>query len=166
MGTRIGRRRTTGYGAITLYGREFNPVRLARRFITSADPSRSRTPNPTTPTAQRLEAITRGRFGLLRFRSPLLTEYLFLQVLRCFTSLRTPRTRRCRRINTGGSPHSEILGSKPCRRLPEAYRGPTRPSSVLSAKASTIRPCRQHTPSAPCGKNPHEKPMTTNHHIE
>lgn len=50
----------------------------------------------------------------------------------------------------GGSPHSEILGSKPCRRLPEAYRGPTRPSSVLSAKASTIRPCQQHTPIQEC----------------
>ena len=28
---------------------------------------------------------------IIRFRSPLLTEYPFLQVLRCFTSLRTPR---------------------------------------------------------------------------
>ena len=27
---------------------------------------------------------------MIRFRSPLLTEYPFLQVLRCFTSLRTP----------------------------------------------------------------------------
>ena len=39
-----------------------------------------------------------------------------------------------------------ILGSKPCWRLPEAYRSLKRPSSVLSAKASTIRPCKQHTP--------------------
>lgn len=43
-------------------------------------------------------------------------------------------------MTAGGFPHSEILGSKPCRRLPEAYRGPTRPSSVLSAKASTTTP--------------------------
>ena len=30
--------------------------------------------------------------AIIRFRSPLLTEYPLLQVLRCFTSLRTPRT--------------------------------------------------------------------------
>ena len=45
-------------------------------------------------------------------------------------------------MTAGGFPHSEILGSKPCWRLPEAYRSLTRPSSVLSAKASTIRPSR------------------------
>ena len=37
---------------------------------------------------QRLTAITHHRFSLIRFRSPLLTDYyfLFLRVLRCFTS--------------------------------------------------------------------------------
>ena len=44
---------------------------------------------PTTPYAQRLPAVTRARFSLLRFRSPLLTEYLLLPVLRCFTSRRS-----------------------------------------------------------------------------
>lgn len=92
MGETIGRQRDFGYGAITLYGPAFNPVRLARCFITSADPVRGRTRLPTTPNAQHLTVITRGRFSLIRFRSPLLTEYLFLQVLRCFTSLRPPRT--------------------------------------------------------------------------
>ena len=37
-------------------------------------------------------------------------------------------------MTAGGLPHSDTLGSKPCRRLPQDYRGPTRPSSVLSAK--------------------------------
>ena len=46
--------------------------------------------DPSTPRAQPPTGITRARFGLIRFRSPLLTEYPFLQVLRCFTSLRTP----------------------------------------------------------------------------
>ena len=82
--------------------------------------------------------------AIIRFRSPLLTEYPLLQVLRCFTSLRTPRAKtRCQPMTAGGLPHSDTLGSKPCRRLPQDYRGPTRPSSVLSAKASTIRPSRQ-----------------------
>ena len=72
-------------------------------------------------------------FGLFRFRSPLLTEsilFLFLRLLRCFTSagiacffLTSPlfsATNRLRgfgkrrwRINTTRLPHSEISGSKP-----------------------------------------------------
>ena len=65
-------------------------------------------------------------------------------------------------MTAGGLPHSEILGSKPCWRLPEAYRILKRPSSVLSAKASTIRPSGRHTPRKTlmiaC------KRQTTNHH--
>ena len=38
----------------------------------------------------------------------------------------------------GGFPHSEILGSKPVCRLPEAYRRLLRLSSPVAAKASTI----------------------------
>lgn len=102
--------------------------------------------DPSTPRAQPPTGITRARFGLIRFRSPLLTEYPFLQVLRCFTSLRTPRTRRYRPMTAGGFPHSEILGSKPCWRLPEAYRSLKRPSSVLSAK---------HPPYALAGNTHH-----------
>ena len=47
---------------------------------------------PTTPITQPLPGITRNRFGLIRFLSPILTEYLFLSVLRCFTSRRSPHT--------------------------------------------------------------------------
>ena len=160
MGDATGRRRTFGYGAITLCGREFNPVRLERRFITPAGPVGARTRDPATPHAQPPTGITRTRFGLIRFRSPLLTEYPFLQVLRCFTSLRTPRrSLRCRPMTAGGFPHSEILGSKPCWRLPEAYRSLTRPSSVLSAKASTIRPSRATT------RPPATKPANTGQQI-
>src|SRR3954451_21852338 len=35
---------------------------------------------PTTPTTQRLPAITRNRFSLIRFRSPLLTESRLLSL--------------------------------------------------------------------------------------
>jgi hypothetical protein len=61
-------------------------------------------------------------FGLFRVRSPLLAEsltcFLFLQVLRWFTSLRClPRayvfSTGYSRINRSGFPHSEIPGSKP-----------------------------------------------------
>ena len=141
----IGRRLTSRYGAGTLYGQAFKPVPLASRFMTPARPVGTGTRDPTTPATQPPTGITRNRFGLIRFRSPLLTEYPFLQVLRCFTSLRTPRrSLLCRPMTAGGLPHSEILGSKPCWRLPEAYRILKRPSSVLSAKASTIRPRKRH----------------------
>ena len=100
---------------------------------------------PTTPYTQRLPALTRVRFGLIRFRSPLLTEYLFLPVLRCFTSRRSlhaPYIFRCGSLDMtpAGFPHSEILGSRFVCQLPEAYRRLLRPSSAPSAKASTLCP--------------------------
>ena len=65
-----------GYGALTLCGPAFHPVLLTSAFhvvvlLPRQDKSR--------------------RFGLFRVRSPLLTEsilFLFLRILRCFTSPR------------------------------------------------------------------------------
>ena len=118
MGDTIRRRRAFGYGAITLCGPAFNPVRLTRRFITPAGPARTRTHAPSTPRAQRLAPVTRARFGLIRFRSPLLTEHPFLQVLRCFTSLRTPRANAVpahdgRRVPPFGNPRIKALLAAP-----------------------------------------------------
>ena len=62
------------------------------RLCNSLSARQNRRSSPTTPLMQRLPAITHQRFGLIRFRSPLLTEYLFLWVLRCFTSPRSLRT--------------------------------------------------------------------------
>ncbi len=82
---------------------------------------------------------------IIRVRSPLLTEYPLLRVLRCFTSPRHPPrpTTRLRRgwhdTTRARSPHSETPGSQPASRLPEAYRRPPRPSSAPGAKASTGR---------------------------
>ena len=45
----------------------------------------------------------------------------------CFPAYPPQTFLRCRPTTAGGLPHSDTLGSKPCRRLPEAYRGPTRP---------------------------------------
>ena len=42
--------------------------------------------------------------------------------------------------SNSGMPHSEILGSKPGWRLPEAYRCLQRPSSPPHAKASAMHP--------------------------
>ena len=86
-------------------------------------------------------------FGLFRFRSPLLTEsilFLFLRLLRCFTSPGVALTVLCihtgviryysHRITPFGNPRI-----KACLPLPEAYRSFPRPSSPLSAKAFIIR---------------------------
>ena len=71
--------------------------------------------------------------------------FLFLSVLRCFTSrrsLHTPYIFRCGSLDMtpAGFPHSEILGSRFVCQLPEAYRRLQRPSSAPSAKASTLCP--------------------------
>src|SRR5699024_6877343 len=83
------------------------------------------------------------RFSLLRVRSPLLTEYLFLWVLRCFTSPRShhlPYTFSQSQLDTtpASFPHSDTLESTSVCRLPEAYRRLPRPSSAPDAKSSTV----------------------------
>ena len=91
-----GATRDTHQQAHTFRLRGYHPLRRAFQ-----DPStthelsdcptvrQNRQVGPTTPYAQRLPAVTRARFSLVRFRSPLLTEYLLLPVLRCFTSRRS-----------------------------------------------------------------------------
>ena len=131
------------YRTLTLYGRPFKTVRLRHDFLTPPHMRQLCKEGPTTPHTQPLPGITHTRFSLIRFRSPLLTEYLFLSVLRCFTSrrsLHTPYTFRCRshHITGAGFPHSDTLGSQLVCQLPEAYRRLPRPSSAPDAKASTV----------------------------
>ena len=74
-------------------------------------------------------------FGLIRFRSPLLTEslrFLFLRVLRCFSSpglllLRGDMSSTCRVAPFGH------LGIYSCVPIPRAFRSLPRPSSPLKA---------------------------------
>ena len=91
------------------------------------------------------DALPQQRFGLFPVRSPLLGEslnyFLFLQVLRCFSSLRSPpyygmdsRPSACWVVPFG---NPRIKGHL---HLPEAYRSLSRPSSPPRAKASTRRP--------------------------
>jgi hypothetical protein len=70
-------------------------VRLAIGFVTPCHSSRFWQMLPTTPVPQRPRPLTRHGFRLFRFRSPLLTEslrFLFLGLLRCFSSPGSPRT--------------------------------------------------------------------------
>ena len=85
----------------------------------------------TTPTLQRLSPITQDEFGLFPFRSPLLREsFLFLEVLRCFSSLRAPRlayrfSQRYLGIAQVGSP----IRVSPDQSLMTAPRGLSQPST-------------------------------------
>ena len=98
---------------------------------------------PTTPEAQKCYG-----FGLFRFRSPLLSESRFLSFppgtemvhFPGFALSRLCIQRVVPEVCSGGFPHSEISGYNACVRLTEAYRSLPRPSSPVSAKASTVRP--------------------------
>ena len=89
-----------------------------------------------------------SRFRLFRFRSPLLTEslrFLFLGLLRCFTSPRfaSPDYEFIRSILRNYPEWVVPFGDpriKACLRLPVAYRNLLRPSSPLGTKAFTISP--------------------------
>ena len=91
------------YGGITLSPRSF-------QCLSASFPLASDSPNPV---------VQAQRFGLFRFRSPLLTEsifFLFLRLLRCFSSAGSlPHTMdSCTddRIAPAGFPHSDICGSQ------------------------------------------------------
>ena len=85
-------------------------------------------------------------FRLFRFRSPLLTEsrrFLFLRLLRCFTSPRFALTDyefiRQFPLNGRVAPFGDPWVNA-CLRLTMAYRSLLRPSSPLGTKAFTFCP--------------------------
>ena len=96
------RQQVFAYGAFTLCGAAFQPLRLTSAVRTGD--------GPTTPR----EALPPPRFGLLRVRSPLLAQslvcFLFLRVLRCFSSPGSPPSSMDAGLAPGGLPHSEIRG--------------------------------------------------------
>ena len=100
------------YGAITLFGRLSHTIPLTNCFVTSI----YQTLQP--------RLCKHRRFRLFPVRSPLLGEYfLFLQVLRCFSSLGAlPQayvfSKRMLRVRRNEFPHSEIPGSKPVHGSP------------------------------------------------
>ena len=123
-----------GYGDFTLYVGTFQVLHLSIVI-----PHRG----PTTPE-------TSLRFGLFRFRSPLLTEsilFIFLRILRCFTSPRVALSRLCIHLEVTPNYRCRVspfghLRIKACMPLPEAYRSLARPSSPVSTKASTVCPLK------------------------
>ena len=157
-----GSRIAFAYGAVTLCGGPFQATSTNEPICNSLPDSQTQLVGPTTPRLQRLRPITQPRFGLLRFRSPLLTECsLLLEVLRCFSSLGVLVTvyvfnRASRDITPGGFPHSDISGSTLARNSPKHFAAchvlrrllaPRHPPHALSSltysvhAASTVLAC-------------------------
>ena len=136
------------YRAITFFGGSFQ--RPSTRLVLcnspippQGDQTTSRYPGKATPVG-----LTPSRFGLFRFRSPLLTESRLLSFPGGTEMVHFPPL-----TSTELCVHSGMTGHDPCRvspfghprikaclRLPEAYRSLPRPSSPLCAKASTVHP--------------------------
>ncbi len=68
------------YGGITLCARTFQSVSTFAVVYDSSLTRQSQPCSPTTPSRQRLPAITPERFSLVRFRSPLLSESLLFSL--------------------------------------------------------------------------------------
>ena len=105
--------RNFAYGALTLSGLSFQIILLSLQVLYRS---------PTTPTAA--------------------LPFLFLQLLRCFSSLRLPSLTLTVNDNTSRYwvPPFGYLRIIAYLLLPEAFRGSSRPSSASSAKAFTMRP--------------------------
>ncbi len=129
-------RQAFGYAAVTLYGPAFQLVRLASGLVTLLGAG------PTTPRS------AGPRFGLFRFRSPLLPESRLISFPPGTEMVHFPgfaRTRLWIQRAVSGVPTGRVspFGDpriNACLRLPEAYRSLPRPSSPAGARASTARP--------------------------
>jgi hypothetical protein len=80
------------YRAVTFCGRTFQTVRLTSRFLTSRLPCEGIQIDPVTPAAQRSHAWHAAGLGCSRFARRYSGNrgcFLFLEVLRWFTSLRS-----------------------------------------------------------------------------
>ena len=132
------------YGTITRYGVGFQQLLLYIHFVTLLVKRRFCLTTPreivTSKLFQNLEIIISRGLGSSRFARRYLGNviltghfFLFLQVLRCFTSLGTLmyhlRTQEIE-VYSIRFPHSEISGSKVSRHLPETYRRRSRLSSL------------------------------------
>ena len=126
-------------GPLALRVRDCHPLRCD--FPDSSIPHQDTTTWSYNPAG----ASPHRRFGLFPGRSPLLGEslsyFLFLGVLRCFSSLRSPHCYSSDNYPSGnwvvpfGNPR--VKGHL---HLTAAYRSLSRPSSPPGAKASTRRP--------------------------
>ena len=137
------------YGTITFCGKSFQNFSVRVRIfdfpaILRHRQIRSHYPSYTTHAGFNVQTGL-GSFLFARRYSGNRSYFLFLEVLRCFSSLRSPRPNYVfigtilrhspERVSPFGNPR--IYG---CLHLPEAYRSLPRPSSPSGTKASTMCP--------------------------
>ena len=137
------------YGTITVCGTPFQVIRLEYRFVTLR-PSLHTGQDKSHDTGRTTHAGFNVRLGLGCF--PFARRYsgnryyfIFLELLRCFSSLRSPsKNYFIHSWNSAGLPHWVSpfgnLRINSYLHLPEAYRSLSRPSSPIDAKAFTIYP--------------------------
>ena len=75
-----GRLQCFAYGGLTHYAGPSQALQLHHNFLTPRPGGSPIQNTPTTPAPQPLPGITRHRFSLIRFRSPLLTESLLFSL--------------------------------------------------------------------------------------
>ena len=168
MGDAIGRPCAFRYGALTLCGPVFNPVPLTHGFLQlPAGPSEPAHAIPQHPTRNPRRVSHAQGLAIIRFRSPLLTEYPFLQVLRCFTSLRTPRPKP---VPTHDGRWVPPFGNPRIKALLAAPRGISQPqTSFIGPVCQGIHhtPLQAtHTMKVHGRKIPLANSQTTNHHTK
>ena len=113
-----------------LYGCTFQNI-LLTNFLATAWSY-----NPTHAVTWMVWAVPRS----LATTGGIIIYFLFLQVLRCFSSPRSPSLRNDWPSTSRVAPFGN-LGIKGYLHLPQAYRSLSRPSSPPRAKASTVCPC-------------------------
>ena len=80
LGIPLESRKSFAYGGVTLYADGFHTSSATKAISYSLPDQQLRLSGPATPITQRLPAITRDRFGLFPFRSPLLRESRLLSL--------------------------------------------------------------------------------------
>ena len=157
LGNRVqGVRAVFAYGAITRSGGPFQILRLTVGLVTPRRVRSSSDPAPQLPTGNACGLSRRSSLGFSPFARRYLGNrgcFLFLEVLRCFSSLGSPHAAYVfsggyASITSRGFPHSGIRGSVPACGFPRLiaachalhrFLAPRHPPSALSSLTTDFR---------------------------
>ena len=128
LGCRYEDRSAFAYRAVTFCGAGFHLPRLTAGFVQLRSNSAELDKRSHDAACATPAGLTRTRFRLLPLRSPLLREYRFLRVLRCFSSpgalhLVYVFNQGCSSITSSGLLHSETAGSSFASNSPTLIAG-------------------------------------------